>query len=75
MRILGRQVLSVTLLRPPNGGEDQVTFVLKGPTTHPELHKEYPGQYNPNLTVKIRRGYGEDWLTRINVSEYELLTL
>lgn len=73
MEILGMEVVEVTLLRLAEG-QDTITFTLEGPSPFPEMAKEGPERaYRPELRLKLRRGYGEEWLTQTNISDYTLL--
>jgi hypothetical protein len=54
-------VTKVTIVRRA-GYTDQVYFRLEGPSPFPEMEAEKPGNYPPNCSVEVRRGYAEEWL-------------
>lgn len=63
---LTAEVTKVEVLRNV-GGTDIISFYIDAPTPFPELG------YEAVVEIKTRRGYAEEWLSKIGVTEFKLI--
>ena len=70
-------VEKVTVVRC-SGCTDRVSFTLEpaAPSPFPEMEALEPGNYRATLSLEVRRGYAEEWLSAafgLGPGDYEVI--
>lgn len=68
---LNLNITRVVVVR--GSGTDKILIQTTGQSTFPELEENEPGSYPPCYQIDCRRGYAEQWLNDVGITEFQVI--